>query len=371
MSKPPHIMFLVTTDLTYDQRMQRIAAALSAAGFNVSLVGRLKSDSHELFENAAYAQIRLTTSKERGPVFYYEFNQLLYREGIRLNPDCVCACDVDTLLAGYRIQRKLGCKFAFDAHEWFTEVPELKGRPLTKTVWSQLKKFSLPATSLRYTVSQAYADVFKEKFGVAFEVIRNVPNQRQLVSSMTLEERPKVLWYQGALNMDRGLEISIEAMQALEDYTLNIAGQGPLMDALVDQINGLKLTDRVHLLGYQLPLKLNEYNVMARYGLNLLTGSSKSYAYSLANKFFDYQQAHLPSINTDYVSYRNIMRQYPCGLLIDQPNTDSLVAAIRASDAEPKTYNSMVRASVEAAKVFTWEKESEHLVQLYTNLLLT
>ncbi|MEY4316047.1 MAG: hypothetical protein RI977_1424, partial [Bacteroidota bacterium] len=52
------IIFTVTNDLAFDQRMQRICGSLAAAGYAVTLVGRLKKDSRTL-KTEPYQQIRL------------------------------------------------------------------------------------------------------------------------------------------------------------------------------------------------------------------------------------------------------------------------------------------------------------------------
>ncbi|MEK0440993.1 MAG: hypothetical protein RLZZ504_1909, partial [Bacteroidota bacterium] len=42
------IIFTVTNDLAFDQRMQRICGSMAAAGYAVTLVGRLRNTSQAL-----------------------------------------------------------------------------------------------------------------------------------------------------------------------------------------------------------------------------------------------------------------------------------------------------------------------------------
>jgi uncharacterized protein (DUF302 family) len=46
------IVFTVTNDLTYDRRMHRICNSLAAAGYEVLLIGRKKTDSKTISENS-------------------------------------------------------------------------------------------------------------------------------------------------------------------------------------------------------------------------------------------------------------------------------------------------------------------------------
>jgi len=127
------IIFTVTNDLTYDQRMQRICGTLAANGFTVTLVGRNLPLSIPL-ESAVYEQKRLFCFFKKGFPFYAEYNLRLFVFLLFAQYDAVCSIDLDTISAGCfatLIRRK---KRVFDAHEYFTEVPELVPRPfVTKT----------------------------------------------------------------------------------------------------------------------------------------------------------------------------------------------------------------------------------------------
>ncbi|MEM9824342.1 MAG: glycosyltransferase, partial [Bacteroidota bacterium] len=48
MERQTKIILTVTNDLNYDQRMQRICGSLSTFGYNILLVGRVRSFSKPL-----------------------------------------------------------------------------------------------------------------------------------------------------------------------------------------------------------------------------------------------------------------------------------------------------------------------------------
>ena len=77
MTKRPKIIFTVTNDLTFDQRMQRICSSLQNNGFDCVLVGRNRLKSLSL-ENLVYEQKRLDNYFDKGPLFYLEFNFRLF-----------------------------------------------------------------------------------------------------------------------------------------------------------------------------------------------------------------------------------------------------------------------------------------------------
>ena len=71
------IIFTVTTDLSYDQRMGRICSALAEAGFEIELVGRKRKISKAL-KQKKYKQTRLFCWFDKGKAFYIEYNLRLF-----------------------------------------------------------------------------------------------------------------------------------------------------------------------------------------------------------------------------------------------------------------------------------------------------
>ena len=120
------IIFTVTNDLAFDQRMQRICGSLAAAGYEVTLVGRLKNDSRSL-TNQPYQQIRLKHMLfSKGKLFYLEFNIRLLFYLLFVRTDAICSIDLDTALPGILVAKLRKKYHIFDAHELFTHVPEVE-----------------------------------------------------------------------------------------------------------------------------------------------------------------------------------------------------------------------------------------------------
>ena len=169
------LVFTVTNDLQYDQRMQRICSALSAEGHEVTLVGRVRKTSTTL-HTTTYQQIRLACWFEKGKLFYLEFNLrlfgwLFFQKGF----DVYTGIDLDTLMPCLGVARMKGKKCYYDAHEYFSEVPEVVDRPLIKRIWEMVARLCIPRVDRAYTVGPALAQIFQERYGIPFQVVRNVP----------------------------------------------------------------------------------------------------------------------------------------------------------------------------------------------------
>ena len=122
------IILAVTNDLSYDQRMHRICGSLARAGYRVELVGRQLPWSKPPAERP-YRQTRLACRLTEGKGFYLEYNLRLLFYLLTSRFDAVCAVDLDTIVPAWIAGRLKGAFLVYDAHEYFSEVPEVVGRP--------------------------------------------------------------------------------------------------------------------------------------------------------------------------------------------------------------------------------------------------
>lgn len=219
------IILAVTNDLTYDRRMGRICSALSDGGANVTLIGRRRENSLA-FRPLKFKGYRFRCWFNKGPLFYAEYNIRLFFTLLFMDADILCACDLDTAPAiriAAWIRRK---KTVYDAHEYFSEAPELTHRPQVKAVWEWIARKTIPGFDVCYTVGEELATLMGRKFGVHFDVIRNIaPASLEEGLPYVKTHQKKILLYQGALNIGRGLESCIEAMPYLPDWVFWLAGE--------------------------------------------------------------------------------------------------------------------------------------------------
>ncbi|SEP66114.1 glycosyltransferase family 4 protein [Neolewinella agarilytica] len=356
------IICTVTNDLSQDQRMDRICTSLARAGHQVTLVGRELPDSLPL-PDRPYKTHRIRCKNLSGKKFYTEYNFKLIRSLLLWRYDAICSVDLDTLSAGIALTRGRA-KLVFDAHEWFSETPEVVGRPMIKGVWRGMAKALVPRTDARYTVAPQLAKKLEQEYGMPFQTVRNLPLRSTKADNRITPDK-KILLYQGMLNPGRGLETAIEALAKLPSCELWLVGSGPEEGALRRCSEKFGVSDRVRFAGFRPPAELANITGQAWLGLNLLDGSSPSYYYSLANKALDYIQAGLPSIQMDFPEYRTLQRQYGCFLLQKDLKAKSLAQNIQSLIERPVSYEELeVRCSV-AAEELVWEREEEKLLRIW------
>lgn len=367
------IIFTVTNDLTYDQRMQRICSTLYTEGYDILLVGR-QLQSSKPFDNQGFRTHRFRLLFNKGKLFYIEYNIRLFVWLLVQRFDIVCGIDLDSILPCYFVSVLRGKKCVYDAHELYSETPEVIRRPMIKKVWLAVEKFVVPKVKYRYTVSQSVADEFERRYNTKFELIRNLPvrvkSEKIKVKS---DERPSnnspfIILYQGNLNEGRGLETAVEAMQYLENAVLWIVGDGDLMQLLRGMVTDLKLEKKVIFHGFVKPKDLPAITQQAHVGLNIAEGKSLSYQYSLSNKTTDYIQSGLPQIFINFVEFERINDQYHVGLVINALKTEDLVAALKQILENETLYKTLKTNCLEAAKILNWDAEKIKLIAFYKKL---
>lgn len=357
------IVFSVTNDITYDQRMQRICGSLAEAGFEVFLVGRRRKGSKEV-NDFIFKTKRLNCYFEKGKFFYLEYNIRLFFLLLFQKTDIYSAVDLDTILPHFICAKLKRKKLVFDAHEYFTEVPEVSDRRFVKKIWSIIGDLCVPKVDLAYTVGSALAKIFSEQYGITFHTIRNVPIMADLPMGLK-DNHPKKILYQGVLNEGRGLEAAIKAMHQVENAHLYLAGEGDLSSELRALVKRENLDHKVTFLGYLLPEDLKRVTARADIGLNLLENKGLSYYYSLANKAFDYIQAGVPSLQMSFPEYEALQEEYGCFYLIDGLEPMVIANAVNELLSDTEMYQTIESSCKKAKQNLIWNIEEKTLLKKY------
>lgn len=365
MNRSKKLIFAVTNDLNYDQRMIRICSSLSHAGYDVTIVGRRLPASIQLAV-MPYRQFRIKCFFHRGFMFYAEFNLRLFFFLLYKKSNLVCAIDLDTIIPCYLISVIKNIPRVYDAHELFCEMKEVVTRPRIYRFWKAVEKFTVPRFKYGYSVNDLISGEFRKLYQVCYQSIRNVPYRLSEHAPAMKRDKAMIL-YQGAVNEGRCFETLIPAFKSL-DARLVICGDGNFMTQAHEIVKQCHLEDKVEFKGWVSPEALKGYTQQAYIGLNIIENAGLNNTLSLANRFFDYIQSGLPQVCVSYPAYRQVNEDYNCAYLIDDTGTPAIVKAIQTLLNNDDLCNTLRVNCLRAASVFNWTVEEQKLLTFYQNI---
>lgn len=370
ISPSKKVVVSVTNDLSTDQRVDKVCNTLLEMGFNIILVGRRKTDSSSL-EVRPYETHRMRLLWEKGPLFYAEYNLRLFFHLLTVNTDLLVSNDLDTLLPNFLISRLRRIPLVYDSHEYYTETPELVNRPFVQRIWKTIERRIFPKLKDVITVNESIARLYEEEYNVKVNVVRNIPrlveiHSTETRSSLGLPVDKHIVLMQGAgINIQRGAEEAVEAMQYLTDCVLLIIGGGDVLDLLKEKVRELNLQDKVFFIPKQSYKRLREYTSKADIGLTIDKDTNLNYRFSLPNKLFDFIHSGLPVLASRLPEISRIIERYNLGNFIDNHDPQHISEKIKSMLADSSKMEEYKANALIAARELNWQNEEKVLINIY------
>jgi len=359
------IIVSVTNDLTTDQRADKICNSLLELGFEVLLLGRVLP--HSIRVRRIYKTRRFKLWFNKGALFYANYNIRLFFFLLFNKADVYWSNDLDTLLANHLASKWKNKKLIFDSHEYFTEVPELINRPKIQRFWKRIEQRILPQLKNVLTVSQSIADLYQQEYGIDVKLMRNVPEKNTTVFEVeNLQvENKKIIIYQGAINVNRGIDFMVKAMKYLDNCMFYLIGKGDISEDIAQLIKTENLSEKVKMLG-EIPYeKLHSYTVQADLGLSLEEDKGLNYRFALPNKLFNYIHAEVPVLVSNLPEMANLVNQYQVGEVSKTQDPQKLAEEIEAIFGNHLNYNLWKNNCKKAAMELNWETEKQVISTLF------
>lgn len=378
--------FVSLSRIADDPRIRRHAAALQAAGWEVSAVGdagarsaappwpvreiplpardRREKLTRLLRMGASRVQPSAVERRFWSDPFFTHLEHVVADEGA----DVVVANDWPVLPVAARVARRTGAALVYDSHEYGVgeHAERLKWRLFYPTWVHALELANAPSAARVLTVSDGIAELLQRDLGLAQRptVIRNMPPYQQGVfrpAGDVLE-----VLYQGVFAPDRGLELLIAAAARWRPgrvLVLRGLGDARYVAGLRRRAEG---NDRVRFDPPAAPAELIAAAGRSDVGIHPIPGVTPQTRLCLPNKFFEYAMAGLALCVSDVPEMAALTREHQLGVLIPEPTPDAVAAAV--SGLERNQVDGFKQAALRAATVLNWEAESELLVGAFADL---
>ncbi|HEY8511780.1 MAG TPA: glycosyltransferase [Cyclobacteriaceae bacterium] len=289
---------------------------------------------------------------------------------VRKKPRIVNAHSLTVLPLAAFVKWLTGARLIYDPHELETESNDSRG--YRKKVAKRIEKMFIRSADFTIVVGHNIADWYRNTYTLHnIEVIRNIPLYRKTPSfpHITLRERlglghGKIVYvYLGALIPGRGIEIILDAFKAVGDpHHVVFVGFGEYESMVA---NFSREHDNIHCLPSVPPEEVVELSSGADVGISLIENTSLSYYYCLPNKVFEYLQAGVPFIASDFPELRKEFgNERFCWLI--RPDRGSLIETIRSITPE----DIMQRKTVaqERRDNWSWRSERQKYRSIYEQL---
>lgn len=358
----------VTNDLVTDQRVHKSCLTLQKSGYWVIATGRLLPESLPL--ERPYFTLRRKLWFRKGLLFYAEFNIRLFIFLMTKDLDLIFANDLDTLPAAYLAAKLRNKKLIYDTHEYFTETPELVNRRLVQFVWKKIEDYIFPKLTNILTVNASIAKLYSDKYNKTVHVSRNIPpsfapQRLQTRRELNLPENKRILILQGTgINVQRGAEETVLAMQYLENVVLLIVGSGDVFPTLKIMAEKYQLKDKIIFKSKMPFAELRQYTMNSDLGLAIDKDTNLNYHFSLPNKLFDYIHSGIPTLSSGLVELKQIIDKYDVGFYIQSHEPKHIASVIEGIFANETRYKLVKQNTMKAKEDLCWENEEGVLMSV-------
>lgn len=333
------------------------------------LVGRKLPESPTVSERT-YKTQRFQLLFHKGALFYAAYNIRLFCYLLFSKTDALFANDLDSLPANYLaavIRRKF---LVYDSHEYYTGVPELENRPFIRGVWKSFESWIFPKLKIIITVNDSIAGLYEKEYGKKLIVIRNVPiapkglakekSKTELRKELLLPQDKKLVILQGSgINIQRGAEEAVEAMQYLEDTNLIILGGGDVLQTLQELVKKFQLENKIIFKPRMPYTEMMNYTMACDIGLTFDKDTNLNYRFSLPNKIFDYIHAGIPVLASRLPEVEKVIKTYDIGDFINNHHPKHIADKLKQVLSDSNALARWGKNLHLAANDLNWEEESK------------
>ena len=365
-----HIFLLTISDLRYEANIHRKVQTLVRAGYQVEVLCVYHPDLDlSSWNNIALTRIKLPG----GPTFWRFFVFVIksFLKIIRKKADLFIAYDYLPLVP-LRLKAFFGqCKYIYDSVELLAGLNSLVNRPWRQKFWLRYERIGLQKCSAAFTVCASDAEELQRLYPRVKVVgyVRNIPEYHPLPKSDFLRQRyaipeqNKIGIYQGMIFEGRGLREILTACKDIDNLTLVFVGDGPLLNELKKMSELYGIQDRVIFTGLIPFQKLGRYTASADFGFTVISGKGLSYYHALPNKLFEYIQAGIPVIGSNYPEIAAIIDKEKIGFTVDPHDIKGIQKAVREMLRED-VYKQFKERLKRIAQKYTWQEESKKYLRI-------
>ncbi len=374
------MLMIVGNVISVDSRVLKSAKSMQDAGFHVVLVGMnpsiediqltnfgsipalilnsstlvVTSDPERLSHSIASQLLPIIDTYEPTHVYSHDFF------GLAFVSDSIGI-----------LNQKRYCHWTHDIHEY---VPRLAGAiDPDRLKWAdklEQERLSIPDNIIvvNEKIKNLMADMFSPHQRI--DILHNVPRFGQktffdLRVTCGLGENQPLGVYTGRATVLRGLDIVIDALEAIPELNIALLSEGakPYLDSLIKRAREIGAETRLHVFPYLPDAQVTEGIKSADFGIALFKKYGNTNL-ALPTKLFEYLHANLPVIASDCDEMKTFIHEHKCGEVFESENAEEFVQSIKNVISKSKLNYSIDKKILNS---FTWNKQYEPIACFMKN----
>lgn len=286
------------------------------------------------------------------------------------NVKCINAHSLAVLPLAVLLKSRHGAKLVYDTHELETEVTGSRG--MRRYLGKLVERLLIGAADEISVVSSPIANWYRDMYARdRVWVIRNIPERAEIepARSTLLREahgiRPEEILfiYQGIIGPGRPIQQLLQVFSdARPDQHVVFMGFGPLVPLVQDWT---LRHHNIHLQPAVLPQEIVSYTSGADVGFSVAENLCLSYYLSLPNKLFEYLNAGVPLLVSDFPCFVDVVQRDACGWVA--PDVGKGLAALIRSLTADEIKQKRLHAGTARLR-YDWTAEEKVLLRMYRSL---
>jgi len=365
--KRPTICMLTTSNLVFDTRILNEAHTLAKI-YDLTIV-TFESDALDL--KMLPFKIKQVRCFGKKGVIKSLFS--LARQAFKENTDIYHAHDLDGLFCAYLPALLKGKTLIYDSHELWSDALQFGRFKKFKRVFSFLEWFLVLRVKFIITVNESLSKILAEKYHKKVFALYNYPAviKRDLSKKSLRQKYPgkKIIIYLGGITKGRGINLIVQVAKLLDqNFIFLLIGYGSEKENIEKLIIKQKMENKVKILDPFAPGTIVPSVAGADLGLCLIERISLSYYLSTPNKLFQYINADIPILASNFPEMKKIILEDNIGDVVSPVRPKEVARKIKELTSEPK-HQELVKNLSKVKRKYSWQVESKKLIKNYLEIL--
>lgn len=386
------ILMVLESEFPPDIRVENEMLALTEAGYEVHLACSTRKNraEKEEFGKAFIYREKISAFIYKSSVgclkfpFYFSFwRKFISRLFSDEKFDAIHIHDLPLSIVGAEIKSRFRIPLVIDLHEnWpalmktATHTQTFLGKILSSNKqWTEYEQTVLPKADRVITVIEEAKDRIIS-LGINPEKISIVSNtinfENISIKAIKKETEGFTIFYGGAINKHRGLQIVLNAVKILTEKNINVrflvVGNGSYKKGLERMADSLGIKPFLHFFGHKPFNEMLDILAEADAAIipHLRTDNNDA---SSPNKLYQYMYLNKPVISSDCISLKRIITETNTGFVYHNDSPGDLAALIEKLYTNRKILDSVSKNGRKAVMgKYNWNIDKKRLIKAYDQL---